>query len=997
MNKKTFVSLSLITVFVVIIFSLISHQPNSSSQKNIEAKKQLNIALVNEDQGYEAHQQVYLLGTQYINSLKDTKDKRYEVVNRGLAEHGLKNHDYDLVIYIPTTFSQTIMEFDKKHPEQLDLNYKIQANNKDEATTLTKTAQKIIKDLNKKLTTIYTLGLLDSLYTAKKDAGALYLGQEQLANTYQKTLSAPIGEVSQSLPNIFDMTTDLAKENDSLNNEYQQYQKEQAQLFTQQVEETKQALIEATTPLKEQIESLTQEREDLVNYMMELDYNELLQTQKELTANLQTLADEMQQTLALDEDDYEALFASYQKLVVKGLEQVQKDLVTKQKQLTKTLEQLKHDNNQAGMTVEEYLQICQPDLLKAIKETCQQPNIDTSQILKWTYDKELFKYFTHPEQIEHLINDLNKYQTEFQLEVQDNAEELQKLKDYNKQLANLEQAQKQKYTEEISVDLSGMTDDDTFTFELLNDVQLGDFAAKNPNLVLGKLSDTKYQVKLTKDVKKVIIPVAFSYDNFDDKDNYQLVKTTFTRPEIEEKFVGKPKVTTHDSNTSSSSDDTITHDKITINNTHSISNKQTLEHFQTLKTVLAYFADYQKQVLKNYQTVLTAFQKVSKQQSGLQKLLSIKLNADDLSLLMKFVDEDLLALQAKQEKLTAYQEQLQEAEDALMQKLPQIKEQNQKLSSLLDDLVAKLTELEQKIDNAKEFEIPQLQEVELPEMAEDVTNLTEEMTQTSDLVKSDNDLFKSVDQAKQEFTQKGDKLAQSSADLQKEFQKELQKNNDFTTSFMKVLNNGYQNGVPNEDLMDFIVNPLNSQGSETIASKIKTYPYQSWLLCLLLVAFLISMIVKMSQIQLKKLTFSKYQNQVQHNIWQLVMLMTLSLIFGSLLSYVGANIFFGFTAIWLVTNLLLILVLSSLGYLALEYGGKFGLAAYIVLIVIYILSYLKQIPYLNFFGYFDQILKNMLTPRIYFDWSMLIISILLCLVLLIFLPKPKGMHNNEAT
>ena len=68
-----------------------------------------------------------------------------------------------------------------------------------------------------------------------------------------------------------------------------------------------------------------------------------------------------------------------------------------------------------------------------------------------------------------------------------------------------------------------------------------------------------------------------------------------------------------------------------------------------------------------------------------------------------------------------------------------------------------------------------------------------------------------------------------------QFNEELATNGNFVESFVKVLNNAYENGVPNEVLLKFLSNPV-AQNSSSVKATINVYRPFTWILLLEIVS-----------------------------------------------------------------------------------------------------------------------------------------------------------------
>lgn len=94
------------------------------------------MAVVNEDNGTTYHGKKYYLAKDYLNGLKLSKNVSMDVVSRGIAENGIKKDNYQLMLIIPTNFSQKIVDVDNPDPQKLDIQYKVNA--KSQVTKLIK-------------------------------------------------------------------------------------------------------------------------------------------------------------------------------------------------------------------------------------------------------------------------------------------------------------------------------------------------------------------------------------------------------------------------------------------------------------------------------------------------------------------------------------------------------------------------------------------------------------------------------------------------------------------------------------------------------------------------------------------------------------------------------------------------------------------------------------------------------------------------------------------
>ena len=80
-----------------------------------------------------------------------------------------------------------------------------------------------------------------------------------------------------------------------------------------------------------------------------------------------------------------------------------------------------------------------------------------------------------------------------------------------------------------------------------------------------------------------------------------------------------------------------------------------------------------------------------------------------------------------------------------------------------------------------------------------------------------------------------EKLSQDAESLMTQFNEELAANGNFVDSFVKVLNNAYENGVPNEVLLNFLSSPV-AQSSSSVKATVNVYRPFTWILLLEIVS-----------------------------------------------------------------------------------------------------------------------------------------------------------------
>lgn len=119
------------------------------------------------------------------------------------------------------------------------------------------------------------------------------------------------------------------------------------------------------------------------------------------------------------------------------------------------------------------------------------------------------------------------------------------------------------------------------------------------------------------------------------------------------------------------------------------------------------------------------------------------------------------------------------------------------------------------------------------------------LTETSGVKASSQSNIQAAESANQIFTNFNRELANAQGSTEKlstdaetlmaQFNEELATNGNFVESFVKVLNNAYENGVPNEVLLKFLSNPV-AQNSSSVKATINVYRPFTWILLLEIVS-----------------------------------------------------------------------------------------------------------------------------------------------------------------
>ncbi|MFS7002469.1 type VII secretion protein EsaA [Carnobacterium maltaromaticum] len=202
MRKKLIIGTLFFVLVIALGFSLtyMGLFTNSKADKEYEEQvAKMRIALVNEDVGTEFEGMTYSLGENYVKKIEKDANQNWYVVSRSIAESGLANDTYNLMIVVPSNFSSNTFSLNETAPEKAEISYKINANgNKDVENEAVKVAKNTIAELNKSLVDVYVSSILENLYTAQKNVGTVIGNQIEKIDIYGNTVYTPLeGYTSQ--------------------------------------------------------------------------------------------------------------------------------------------------------------------------------------------------------------------------------------------------------------------------------------------------------------------------------------------------------------------------------------------------------------------------------------------------------------------------------------------------------------------------------------------------------------------------------------------------------------------------------------------------------------------------------------------------------------------------------------------------------------------------------------------------------------------------------
>lgn len=210
-DKRWILFLVLIVLLASGLSYLTLHQETTKTAEQPKTQN-MSVALVNEDQGSTFNGTDLAFGDAFVSSVSENENHEWFVVSRGVAESGLKNNTYDMMIVIPNDFSEKSLNITAEAPEQVVLQYKINASEnprlKEEAE---KTASDILNDFNRRVIDVYFASIIGNLQNAQDSIGQMVNRQAAYTNSYNSNVFQPLSGYTDQFGMVRD-NTEVSKE-----------------------------------------------------------------------------------------------------------------------------------------------------------------------------------------------------------------------------------------------------------------------------------------------------------------------------------------------------------------------------------------------------------------------------------------------------------------------------------------------------------------------------------------------------------------------------------------------------------------------------------------------------------------------------------------------------------------------------------------------------------------------------------------------------------------
>ena len=788
-NKKLLKYIGNVVLVIALLAAVVTLnvavQKNTSSARDskikTDQKTKLNVAVVNEDRAVKVDKKEYNLGASYVKNLERDDSQNWYIVTRGAADAGLENGKYQLVVTIPSDFSEKVLDVNAISADRTIVTYKVNAAGnqqiENEANSL---AKDIIADLNSQLVDMYMASILSNLYTAQQNVQASSEVQiTNIGNYRTNLLESAIGS-KNIFPTLVSMSASSVEANNSLKTTLETYVKAFDDLDNSQATYGK------------NFDSLLKQRaDDQVNY-----------------------AAFMKQLMEMDEkvvhDDTQKLYAK--------LEETQKDF-TKQLGPTDDVKDVDVDN------VSQQLQ----DLETALETERGQLDVHKQQIKDFV-DNKLRTYYGveegKPITLSAVLGDaITSYDASLKAQI---AEAVKALP--------ASQPTEVKFGLPVPA-LDYSTISQFGTPQGNGRAELDNLAAAAEKAASSTASPVNSQVgkatlSVTPPTGVTIKTITYNGETVTNGQEIDLAEGANFN--VQFNVSNDAAATSVDSSID-----------ISLNGIKVASAPVNVEDAQ--KAAAAYGAKVQE-ISSAYQHVISLIQAYNSFDELKNKDMSESLS----TLLINAINSNLDSYQnslskSNDGKSQGVKETLDETISNLKNKIEDVKGTNAKLAAEIGEQLKLYENLQTRMSD-----ISKAQASSTDALAKTDTDLSSLNSEFSSLLSSTsgvksssqtnvqaadsvNQIFSSFNRELENAQGTTEKLSANAESLMGQFNKELEDNGNFVESFVKVLNNAYENGVPNEVLLDFLSNPV-AQSSSSVKATVNVYRPFTWILLLEIVS-----------------------------------------------------------------------------------------------------------------------------------------------------------------
>ena len=810
-------SLLALLLLASMIFLNLSVQKNTtiSNESNQKANQQtkLNVAIVNEDKPVYVDTKEYNLGASYVKNIERDNSQNWFVVPRGTADAGLESGKYQLVLTIPSDFSEKVLDINNINVDKTTVNYKVNAQgNLQVENDANKLAKDIVADLNRQLVDMYMASILSNLYTAQKNVQASSQIQATNIGSYRTNLYGTAINSKNLFPTLYSMSSSSVESNNALKTGLESY--------TQIFDHFDVSQVNYGNKFADLLKTRAAEKENHADVITRLigqnhtevqnqikTYEILISTQNRQTSNIDGLT-------ASSDGTSPEVGPSYKTVA----ENISKEIDALQTNLTE--ERTKFENHKKD--INNFID----EKLVAYYGTTEKGNITLAQFLDKAKNKDL-------ENAEKTIEGLLETAIS-ELPAEDFSGKV-----FNGFGISPVTIPSLDYSQLKSLG----TPSEATTLADLKDLESKAITSTTPVGTTGTKAKVSWKAETGVTVASVTYngtPVLLGQEI--DLKTGGTFKVVYSVAETPSTATAAP--------TSTSTPKSI---DISLNDVQAVSAPVDVANVQ--KAAVSYGQKVQK-IESTYQKVdslLKAYNAIKDlRNSNVSTALTniwyeaitsnLKKYEDSLSTPASATDTD-----GAKDKVDKALTKLTDLKPVLAKNVQDVLDTNKELDTKIKDQLEKYKQLEKELENLEKaqdggntaFETTNTQ---LTTLNTDFAALLAETAGVKTSSQSNVKAAESVNETLSNFNRElsnaqtsTEKLSQDADSLMTQFNEELTANGNFVESFLKVLNNAYENGVPNEVLLNFLSNPV-AQNSSSVKATVNVYRPFTWILLLEIVS-----------------------------------------------------------------------------------------------------------------------------------------------------------------
>ena len=906
---------------VVGLYTTVQKDQKQNEAKTVQTTEntKLNIAVVNEDKAVKLNDKEYNLGASYVKNIERDNSQNWSVLPRGAAESGLADGKYQLMIVIPSDFSEKVLEVNAVNAEKTTVTYKVNAaGNSQVENEANKVAKDIVSDLNSQLVDMYMVSILSNLYTAQKNVETSNKIQSTNIGSYRSNLLDSALDSKNIFPSLYSLSTSSVESNNALKTVLESY----TQAFDQLTQSQDQYGQNFDTLIKQRSEDKIS-HEEFMNQLMSMNQSVVSEKTQELYKNLQQNQEAITKQLSQPtETEGDAsgtkTYAGLTKDVNDRVADLEKGIKAERDKLD---EHEKNIESSVKAKILDYYGLNEGDKV-TLRTLLGKPKIETISKARDKADDDIRQAIEKLPSLDPASLNLNKYgnlnaainfDSAFagtKAQAKGNADELKRLAAEvdAKSTAVADVLNAKSGKQKVSIQVPAGVKVDTWTYD-------GQTYAGSGEQEVELKDGKQIQIHLVEDGGAM--PSAIDV-------------------EVLVNGVSSTSVTV-------SAEDL----KTAVANYASKASEIALDYQRAGALIDAYYPEDDNHVRHSLYDPIEDMDLTNALVDIVKAAVSSNMKDYRKSI---ETDESGDATKSVKAQLDGTLQQLQDLGPQLQANLQAIENTNKDLTQNINDQLTQYAELQKRLEEISKSQetVTQAQtktDADLSALGFEYTSLlssTEGVKSSSrsnvEAANSTNEIFSQLNKELEKAQGNTEKLSSNAESLMGEFDKELSENGNFVEAFRKVFNNAYENGVPNEVLLDFLSNPV-AEKSSSVKATINVYRPFIWIFMLEVLSLFTAYLFATQPIIRKVKDRFKLDRLQESDLLTVGVLVGLSLILGlviGMISSIQLSVGREYVPSWVFLAVLASFVLVQLQYLLLKHFRVIGMGLAFFMLISYV-------------------------------------------------------------